>query len=182
MGLPRVALERPCYFYWTYYFKNMLSLLFHLGFCWLIWYQLKSTLILITTSAEMELPWVCLRKTMLFLFALVFVNSKKVLILSTWILLIDLIPNKEKTSMPITTSAQMGLPWVLPWKDHVIIIWTCFCYFKSYVIIIVWSWILLIDLIPIKKHYETNYHFCGNGIAMRLPSNDHVIFICTCFC
>ena len=111
-----------------------------------------------------------------------FLLSQKSVILSTWILLNDLIPNKEKHFDTNYHFCANGIAMSLPWKDNVINIWTCFCYFKSYVIIIVSSWILLIDLIPIKKHYDTNYHFCGNGIAMSLPSKDHTIFISTCFC
>ena len=60
--------------------KKVLSLFFQLGFCWMIWYQLKrSTPIPITTSAQMGLPWVCLGKTMLLLFELVFVISNLML-------------------------------------------------------------------------------------------------------
>ena len=80
------------------------------------------------------------------------------------------------------------LPLLRKWDCHEFALERpCYFYlnlllFQKYDIIIVSSWILLIDLIPIKEHSETNYHFCGNVIVMSFASKDHVIFICTCFC
>ena len=154
MGLPWVCLGKTMLliFELVSVISNlMLSLLFHLGFCWLIWYQLKSTMILITTSAEMELPWVCLRKTILFLLALVFVNSKKMLSLFfqlgfCWMIWYQL---KRSTPIPITTSAQIGLPWVCLRKTMLflfeLIVISKICYHYCFIIIVSY-WILLIDL------------------------------------